>query len=478
MNTEHMTIEEILNSTELTSTQKLDTLKAKSVLVPQWSGAKGLQGEYEPSMHPVMNRRLYQDIINDGVVTPVTRITLNFQKLAVKRMTELVCGIPVKRVYSPENDKQKEVAGYLEKIFTRTRIDSVNNERLTMLYAGCEVVTLWYATKQENDAYGFHSQVKLRCCNYSPMQGDELYPLFDEYGDMVAMSVAYKRKVGRKTVNYFDAYTSTKHYKFSNEGGVMELVTDEAITLMKIPAVYAYRPTPVWENQSYKVFEMEWALSRNGNYLRENSRPIFAVFANEEVSYGDAPTAAEETEGGDGRAGGFKDVAQFPAGSSAQYITWQQAVDNLKFYIEQLRSLFFTELQLPDWSYEKMSQQALSGESRKQMFIDAQLKVKDESGRLLEFFDREVNVVKAFLKVMLGADYARDIDALQVETQITPFAINDEKDIIANLTAANGGMPIISQRESIEQLGWSDDVDQTLKEIAEQSSGDVFEPFG
>ena len=48
-----------------------------------------------------------------------------------------------------------------------------------------------------------------------------------------------------------------------------------------------------------------------------------------------------------------------------------------------------------------MKSNPMSGESRKQLFIDAQLKVKDESGRLIEFLDREMNVVKAFLKTML-----------------------------------------------------------------------------
>lgn len=50
-----------------------------------------------------------------------------------------------------------------------------------------------------------------------------------------------------------------------------------------------------------------------------------------------------------------------------------------------------------------------------------------------------------------------------------------EKDTINNLMAANGGEPLMSQRESIEKFGRSDDVDKTLREIAEQNSKkDVF----
>lgn len=460
-----MTIEEILNS-ENSAESKIAALKEKTIIVPVWSGRFGLVQQFDPTKHPVMNKQKYPDIVTNEGIEYVTRITCDLQRLATKRMTELVTGIPVKRVYKPDNDKQKEIASYLESIYERNRIDSVNNERCNMLFAGCEVLTLWYAIDEKNNLYGFNSPLKLRCRNFTPMIGDELYPLFDEYGDMIAMSVGYTRKKGRKYVQYFDTYTDKKHIKWSDEQGEWAEVENEDITLGKIPCIYVWRPTPIWEDTSKTVYEIEWALSRNGNYLRKNSKPVFIVFADEVIKYGDEKSENKE----------FKAVMQYPSNGRAEYVTWQQAVENLKFYVEQLRSLFFTQLQLPDWSYEKMSQQALSGESRKQMFIDAQLKVKDESGRLIEFFDREINVIKAFLKVMLGEQYHKDIDALKVEMIITPFAITDEKDTINNLMAANGGEPIMSQRESIELFGHSDDVDKTLKEIAEQGKKDIFEP--
>ena len=459
-----MTIEEILNSGG-TAAQKIAAMKEKTICVPMWAGRYGLVQQYDPTKHPVMNKAKYPDIVNADGFQPVTRVTCDLQRLAVKRMTELVTGIPVKRVYQPENERQREVAAYLEKIMTKNRIDSVNIERFNMLFAGCEVMTLWYAVEQQHTAYGFKSDLKLRCRNFSPMFGDELYPLFDEYGDMIAMSVAYTRRNARNIVHYFDCYTATRHIKWSTQNGDWETVEDEPITLQKIPCIYMYRPTPIWEDTSRIVYEIEWALSRNGNYLRENSKPLFVVFADEEVGYGKEKSPNKE----------FKAVAQYPANGKAEYVTWQQAVENLKFYVSELRNLFFTQLQLPDWSYEKMSQQALSGESRKQLFIDAQMKVKDESGRLIEFLDREVNVVKQFLKVMLGESYTADIDALNVEVQITPFTITDEKDTINNLMTANGGKAILSQRESIELFGHSDDVDRTLREIAEEDRIDALE---
>jgi len=461
------TLDELLQSE--TPQQIIAALKEKSISVPSWTGRKGLREAYDPAKHPVMNKALYPDITNDdGTVTHVTRITYDLQRLAVKRTTELVCGIPVKRVYKPENDRQQEVASVLEKIYERNRIDSVNIERLTLLFSGCEFMTLWYAVEEDNNLYGIQSKIKLRCRNFSPVYGDELYPLFDEYGDMIAMSVGYNRKVGGKNISYFDAYTKDRHLKFSSEGG-WHIVENEPITLGKIPAVYVYRPTPIWEDTSKIVYEMEWAMSRNGNYLRENSKPLFCLFADEEVRWGDE--GIDDPDNVKGKA-----VAQYPKGSSAAYITWEQAVENLKFYITELRQTFFTQLQLPDWSYESMKASPMSGESRKQLFIDAQLKVKDESGRLLECFDREVNVVKAYATVIMGEGYAEDINALPVENIITPFTISDDTDTIQNLVLANGNKPLISQRESVELLGWSSDVDKTLEEINADKMGDVFNP--
>ena len=461
-------------------------LKQKSISLPSWAD---LKKEYDPKLHPVMDEGRYPDITiyeeresteTDDLGNPkrvrvakdverVSRVTYALQDLAVKRTTELCFGIPVRRVYKPDadNERQKEVAEYLEKIYDAVRINSVNIERGRQLFASCEIMTLWYAVKQDNNLYGFNSKLKFRCVTFSPMKGDEIYPLFDETGDLLALSVAYSRKVKEDTVSYFDVYTDDTHLRWetSAESGLHELTVKEDISLGKIPAIYIYRPTPIWENTSSLVYEMEWAVSRNGNYLRKNSRPILMAAVSEELQFGQSPSTDAA----------FRDIVQYPQGSSLQYVTWNQAIDNLKFYINELRQTFFTQLQLPDWSYENMKTTPMSGEARKQLFIDCQLKVKDESGRWLEFFDREVKVVKGFLKIALGnkADYNKAIDELVVENVITPYMISDDKDTVNLLLMKNGNKPLMSQRESIEALGESDDVDATLEQIRQESMADA-----
>ena len=82
--------------------------------------------------------------------------------------------------------------------------------------------------------------------------------------------------------------------------------------------------------------------------------------------------------------------------------------------------------------------------------------------------------MKSFAKIILGEAYHADIDALPVEQVVTAYTITDKKDEITNLMTANGNKPLMSQRESIEKFGESDDVDKTLEEIRQDEMIDGF----
>jgi len=457
-----------LNIDELTATltpdKVIEKMRQYRADIPTW---EHLEKEYNPLKHPVFTDTSYTDIYDDNGIERVTRVAEGLQRLAVERMIGLTFGIPVKRIYSPEDDNQQLVADYIENILQRNKINTINIDRARMLLAGCEVGTMWFAVPYENSLYGFPSKIKLKCRNYSQMKGDVIYPVFDEEtDDMVALCFGYSQTIDSKTTQYFDIYTADKHIRYIRQQGEEWKLSDKNDYLVgKIPAVYASRPTPIWEYLSQTVYEREWALSRNGNYLRNNSRPTFAVFSDKLIGYNKSPNGQNIA----------KDVLQFPQGSDARYISWDQAIENLKFYTEELKKTFYSQLQLPDTSFESMKATPMSAESRKMLFVDSILKVRQESGRFIELFDREINVIKAYLKLM-RPQLKQSIDALVVENEITPFQITDEKETISNLIAATAGKAIASQREAIKYLGWSDNVDETMQQIAEENSSDAFEP--
>ena len=455
-----MDIKEI-TSPERDARSIISDLKYKTVVVKPWAN---LRKEYEPKEHPVMTDKTYKDRVTKKGIERVTRLTLGLQKLAVKRITELMFAIPVQRVYNPENEQEKTVAKIMEAIFQKNRIDSLNIERGKSLFASCETITLWYSQEQPTVYAGQKSPLKLRCKNYSPMNGDSLYPLFDEYDDMIALSIEYTRREGNKTITYFDTYTADEHIRWRTGDGATVEELREKVELEKITGVYIHRDEPIWEDQSPNVYEGEWTLSRNGNYIRKNARPNWVVFSDNKVKYGNEPT--------NDNAG--RNVLQYGQNDKAEYKTWQQAIDSIKFHIDEIKRNFFMQLQLPDMSMENMKATPMSGEARKMMFIDAQLKVTDESGIWIEFFDREINVVRAFMKKMYP-NLSAAIDNLQVDVVITPYQIRDEAERIINLTNATNGKAIMSQRTAVANLGYVDDVDEELEQIAKESVVNVFD---
>lgn len=442
-------------------------LEYKTISVPAWGD---LQKDYDPKQHAVFTDKSYTDKVRHGKTEKMTRITYAVEKQSVKRMKELMFTIPVKRKYTTKDDNEKLAASIMEAVFKKNHIDSLNIKRAHKLFASCEIATIWYTQDAETLYAGQKSSVKLRCRTFSPMDGDELYPRFDEYDDMIALSVKYSRMIGTKQYQYFDSYTAEYHYRFVNDGsGWKNDIDPEPITIKKIQGVYMNRPEPIWEDQSCNRNELEWTQSRNGNYLRKNSRPTWVIYSNNAAPVGKNREPADDNSG--------RNVLRYGKDDKAGYATWSQAVDALKFHTEELRRNIHTTLQLPDMSMEQMKSTPMSGEARKMLFIDCQMKVSDESGDWLEFFDREVNVLRAFLAEMFPT-LADAFMSMGVENEITPFQINDNSQQITDLTNATGGKPIMSQRTAVRRLGAvpEEEVDDELQAIAddEASSEDAF----
>ena len=224
---------------------------------------------------------------------------------------------------------------------------------------------------------------------------------------------------------------------------------------MKIPGIYNWRPRPVYDGLTVLREEIEYGLSRESNILAYNASPILAV------------TGALQ---GNEKKGETKRVWQLSNGGKIEYVSWNQAIDALKYQVDTLLKLFFMQSQMPDISFENMKALGNIGyDARMTLLMDAHLRIGDEAGPWLEFFERENNVVKAFLKVM-NVKWANEVDNVDIENVITPFIQNDKKGLIETLTAGNGGKAVMSQLDSIKAFGESDDPEETLKQIQQEEA--------
>lgn len=446
----------------LDSTRPVDNiindLKGKSVDVPSWDN---LIKDYEPTLHSIVNDNIGRKdkVKSDGTVEKASRIYIGLEKLLTKRMTEFMFSIPVKRVYHniEDNETRQQIAKAIENIYKYAHIYSENIKRGNAYFASCEVFTIWYTVENPNSLYGFQSKFKLKCKTYSPMEGVGLYPLFDELGDMVAMSFEYKKKVKDEEIAFFETYTSKIHYKWKQQGSGWEQIKAEPIAILKIPGVYVHRPVPIYHDLSYLRNEIEYTLSRNSDVIAYNSAPILKI--------------AGATQGKEDK-GESRRIFRVENGGDVSYVSWSQAIEALKYHVSTLISLFWSQSQIPDISFENMKALGNIGfDARQTLLTDAHLKVGDESGDWIESFERECSVIKAFLKSM-NTSWVKEIDNVEVEHVITPFIQMDEDAMTDRLIKQNGGKPIKSQLQTIREAG-SNNAEATLDQIHKEDAMDL-----
>lgn len=441
-----------------TADEVIGRLKQKSVCLPSWDV---LLRDYEPSLHEIVSDKSGRKdkIRKDGTKDEAARIYLGLEKLLVKRMTEFMFAIPVKRIYhnTEGNETRQKITKAIEAVYKYARIDSENIKRGNAYFASCEIFTIWYVVRKKNTLYGFDSKYKLKCKTYSPMDGVKLYPLIDELDDMLAMSFEYKKKVGDEEITYFETYTSDRHYKWMQEdgNGWAQVGTVEEITLMKIPGAYVFRPVPVFHGLTRIRRELEYTLSRNSDVIAYNAAPVIKI----------AGQIKGEEDKGESRR-----IYRVENGGDVSYVSWSQAIEALKYHVDTLLKLYWMQAQMPDVSFDNMKSLGNIGYDARQMLLtDAHLKVGDESGPWIEFLERECSVVKEFLKKM-KTEWAGEIDNIEVEHVITPFIQNDEDAMADRILKLNGGKPVMSQLESIQQAGYSNDPQVTLEQIQKEEA--------
>ena len=224
---------------------------------------------------------------------------------------------------------------------------------------------------------------------------------------------------------------------------------------MKIPGAYAFRPIPIYHGLTRIRKELEYTLSRNSDVIAYNSAPILKI--------------AGGIKGGEDK-GESRRVYRVEYNGDVSYVSWSQSIEALKYHVETLLKLYWMQSQMPDVSFDNMKSLGNIGYDARQMLLtDAHLKVGDESGSWIELFEREASVIKEFLKHM-NTSWESEIDNIEIEHIITPFIQQDEDATADRLLKLNGGKPVMSQLESIQQAGYSNDAQATLEQIRQEET--------
>ena len=219
----------------------------------------------------------------------------------------------------------------------------------------------------------------------------------------------------------------------------------------KLPVLYAYRPEPYCKKIKTFRVRLEKLLSNYADCIDYHFFPLLKLVGS--VA---------------GFAGKTKDrIVKLEDGADAQYLTWNQVPETIRFEAETLTNNAYDMSNTPRISFETLKGVGkASGTAFRFMFMGAHMSVSNHAEVIGEFLQRRVNFLVSALGAINPTEFNKASQTIDIETDLVPYMIDSEDDNVNTAVRAVEGK-IWSRREGIMFAGNADRVDEILKEIQE-----------
>lgn len=459
--------------------------KTLSVKTAPVVSSEDISKQLDPNQHAVfdVSKRLKKDIKKpdggkDATGNPtytlfqedVNRIGVGFQKIIIDRAVGFLLGVPVKLRPYASDDPQIKLAAMVQKTWDDNKMDSFNRKLARKVLAECEAAELWYLIEDATFwgslmakikvAVGMNAGIKFKFRSrlLSPSLGDKLFPHYDEYGDMDAMSREYSTTEGTKSIIHFDIYTAEQVVKLVKDSSGWIQVSRDANVFQKIPIIYYQQDVPEWYIVQKLIERYEMLMS---NYADTNDyfgSPMI-------VTTGKVLGFASKGEQGK--------VLQLETGAKAEYLAWANAPEAIKLELETLEKLIYSLTQTPNISFENMKDMGdVSGVALKLKFMDAHLKAENKVELFGEMFQRRINLLKSVLGNVVDTSLSDSVSLLEIEPVFTPYLPKNQKEEIDMLSVATG-KPVMSTKTALEHNSMVGDVDEEIKRMEEEAAAET-----
>lgn len=423
--------------------------------------------QYDPTKHKIITdraRRKDYDIKNkDGTLKSQVervRLSLAYQKKIVRTHSAFL-GSP-KMESTPKEGKEADLVTILQKIHDDNKLDYKFRKKAKYVYSEKQVAELWFTKPAEEgywDGYPFESNLKFSMKLLAFSLGDELLPVFDEFGDMVAFGRVYKiTGDDGKEINYFDLLTAEWFYYWKQVDGkwVSDLKDSDTFKVKnligKIPIVYYYEPLTIWEDVQWLIEILEVIIS---DHRETNGRIGFPIVFLE----GDVQGFPEWDDTGK--------VLISKSGGKASYLTWNAAPESLKLEIENLVKFIHFLTNTPDTSLEKLQGLGyFSTVALQTIFLDVHLRASESEETFGEGEQRKINLLKAAI-AKLDTSYKEAI-RLPVKPKFEYFLPKDAEGIITTLNAAVAGK-IMTAETAVKQNPLVKNPDEEIEKLKKEA---------
>jgi len=434
-------------------------LQTSSYIIPKWSD---LEKQYDPMKHSILDTTKYPAKLNDFGIDDLKRTPLALQKLAVNRMAQAMFATPVQRNYDYNRDDENELIAItlIENIYrTRNNIDSSNIERCKAWGATCQFATVWSVVEKPVVVGIEQSKYKLVHSNYSEMDGYKLYPIKDTVGDLLIFSIGYSDSTNTEWLLCYLNLPKPELRVFSKVSE-WTLIAELSKTLEIFPVVYLNLQEPVWGGNSGTLLieQLEEMETYQGMYIKKNALPVFTL------DYGDKTGLSQSIA--PEQSNDARKIILLGKGGVMSDVTWKGADEAVNSRYQRIRNSYFEQIQVPDTSFANMVTHSLSADNREMVFADAKAKARDLGGEWERLFFEELEIIKAFLKIMFPK-YSTAFDLISIRSTIKPYSIRTRKENAEYISIGGNAMSMETQ---VRILGEVDDVNQEIEIIQQENA--------
>lgn len=407
------------------------------------------------------------DIIETALVK-VNRIALPFQKFIVETLATFLTGGKVEFKCTPQGKAEEDMLKAVKSIWKKNKLAFKNGLLAETMMSQTECAELWF-TDEKQDPKTKKIIYSLKMNLLRPSDGFELQPFYDEIGDLIAFGVKYKKD----KIEHYDLYTDVELRRHIKQNGIWGLngnPEDAIIQLQygKMPIIYYQQDKSEWYDVQSAIDRLEKMQSNHGDTNDYSGSPILFV-------KGDIEGFAAKGEPGK--------VLQGSGEASAEYLLPSTAPESVKQEFENLKAFIHLFTGAPDLSLSSLKGlgQIPSGAAFQRLLILTYMKVRrrqvGDFGMLIQRRNNFLISALANNPLLIPEDVSAAAD-LDITIEWGLYQLNDLMDSINAAIAANGGLPVISQEESVQMAALTDDPDATWEKIKAESSaiGNVLDP--